>query len=251
MLAMSSSLYFRADVFLRPPQDYANGDGKFIAGPEQRLGLFQPAAEPHRANAAGEPGGIVGFDSDRAQRRRAHCRLEFGGGNLAQEAAERLVLDHADDGIVIAGHADVGDEGGATRQNLVIGSRRMGVGADNKARAPIDEMSHRLLLARGLGVQVDDDRVGAGFERAGGNLALDRCERVVERVHEDAAHGVDHEHARAVLRLDSAAPRPGVPAGKLIGRISRGARSMNTSASRWSQAWLPSVTASAPQSTKS
>ena len=33
----------------------------------------------------------------------------------------------------------------------------------------------------------------------------------------------------------SATPRPGVPAGKLIGRSSLGARSMKTSASFWSQ----------------
>src|SRR4051812_2167512 len=43
-----------------------------------------------------------------------------------------------------------------------------------------------------------------------------------------------------------AAPRPGVPGGKFAGRTSRGWRSMKTSASRWSQEWLPSVTASAP-----
>ena len=40
------------------------------------------------------------------------------------------------------------------------------------------------------------------LERAGGKLALDRGERIVERVHEDASHGVDDEHARAVARLD-------------------------------------------------
>ena len=49
----------------------------------------------------------------------------------------------------------------------------------------------------------------------------------------------------------SAAPRPGVPCGKLIGRSSFGARSMNTSASRWSQEWLPPVITSAPASTNS
>ena len=40
---------------------------------------------------------------------------------------------------------------------------------------------------------------------------------------------------RAPLRASiSAAPRPGVPGGKLIGRSSLGARSMKTSASFWS-----------------
>ena len=33
-------------------------------------------------------------------------------------------------------------------------------------------------------------------------LAVDRGERIVERVHEDAAHGVDDEHPRAVFGLD-------------------------------------------------
>ena len=32
-------------------------------------------------------------------------------------------------------------------------------------------------------------------------LAIDRGERIVERIHEDAAHGIDDEHARAVLGL--------------------------------------------------
>jgi undecaprenyl diphosphate synthase len=46
-------------------------------------------------------------------------------------------------------------------------------------------------------MHVDDDGIGAGTERAGGELALHRRERIVERVHEDAAHGIDHQHARA------------------------------------------------------
>ena len=45
-------------------------------------------------------------------------------------------------------------------------------------------------------------------------LALDRGERIVERIHEDAAHGVDDEHARAVLGLDH-----GGAAARRAGRI--------------------------------
>ena len=88
------------------------------------------------------------------------------------------------------------------RQDAVVGGRRMGVGADHEAGAAVAEMAHRLLLAGRLAVHVDDDGVGAALERAGGELALDRGERIVERVHEDAAHGVDDQHARAVLGLD-------------------------------------------------
>ena len=101
--------------------------------------------------------------------------------------------------------------------------------------AAVAEMAHRLLLAGRLAMHVDDDGVGRLLERAGRELAIDRRKRVVERVHEDAAHHVDHEHARAVRASISAAPRPGVPGGKLIGRNSRGSRSMKTSASFWSQ----------------
>ena len=40
------------------------------------------------------------------------------------------------------------------------------------------------------------------LQRTGGKLMLDRGKRIVERLHEDAAHGVDDEHARSVLGLD-------------------------------------------------
>ena len=64
----------------------------------------------------------------------------------------------------------------------------MGVGADHEAHAPIEEIGHGLFLARGLGVHVDDDRIAGALERIGGELALDRSERIVHRIHEDAAH---------------------------------------------------------------
>ena len=47
-------------------------------------------------------------------------------------------------------------------------------------------------------MEVDDHRVGLLAERAGGELAVDRGEGIVERIHEDAAHDVDDEDARAV-----------------------------------------------------
>ena len=49
----------------------------------------------------------------------------------------------------------------------------------------------------------------AARERTGGELALDRGERIVERIHEDAAHGVDHQHVLAVLGLDHGGAAPG------------------------------------------
>src|SRR5258708_14509686 len=74
--------------------------------------------------------------------------------------------------------------------------------ADNETRASVAKMAHRLLLARSLTVNVDDDRVGRLLQRTGGKLALNRGERIVERIHEDAAHRIDPKHPRAVLGLD-------------------------------------------------
>ena len=62
---------------------------------------------------------------------------------------------------VVAAHADVGDEGRAARQHALVGGGRMGVRADHAARAPVDEIAHRLLLAGRLGVEVDQDGIGA------------------------------------------------------------------------------------------
>ena len=78
----------------------------------------------------------------------------------------------------------------------------MGVGADDEAGAAVAEKSHRLLFAGGLAVEIDDAGVGAATQRTGGELAIDRGKRILERVHEDAAHGVDDKHARAVLGVD-------------------------------------------------
>ena len=60
-------------------------------------------------------------------------------------------------------------------------------------------------------MEIDDDRVGLLAERAGGELAIDRGEGIVERVHEDAAHDVDDEN-----------PRP-VPCEEYAGAAARGA----------------------------
>ena len=57
----------------------------------------------------------------------------------------------------------------------------MGVGADHEAGAAVAEIAHRLLLAGGLAVEVDDDGVGGLAQRAGLEFAVDRRERIVER----------------------------------------------------------------------
>ena len=67
-------------------------------------------------------------------------------------------------------------------QNLMVGGGDMGVGADHKRGAPVDEMGEGLLLARRLGMEIDNGGVAAKAERTGRKLALDRREGIVERL---------------------------------------------------------------------
>src|SRR5688572_18241755 len=110
--------------------------------PENRTHFLQRTAEPHRSDPRSEPRRIVGFHRQRAERGRTARRLELRLRDLADETAERLVLRHADHGVVVAGHADVGDERGAGLENAVVGRRHVGVGADHKARAAVGDVSH-------------------------------------------------------------------------------------------------------------
>ena len=61
------------------------------------------------------------------------------------------------------------------------------------------------------------DGVGLLAERAGGELALDGGEGVVERVHEDAAHDVDDEDAAPLRAVEHAGPAPR-RAGRVVER---------------------------------
>ena len=87
-------------------------------------------------------------------------RLETARGNAGRETAQRLFLLHADDRIVIAGHAGVGHVGGAAGENLMIGGRHMGMGADDEAGAAVAEEADALLFAGRLAMEVDHDGVG-------------------------------------------------------------------------------------------
>ena len=54
-------------------------------------------------------------------------------------------------------------------------------------------------------------------QRTGCQLAIDRGERIVERIHEDTAHGIDHQSARAVLGFDHGRAAAG-RAGRIVQR---------------------------------
>ena len=101
--------------------------------------------------------------------------------------------------LVGAGHADVGDEGGAAGQDALVGGRHVGVGADDRRDPPVEVDAERLLLAGRLGVEVDEhDRAFAGelAEQLGRRARNGQS----TLLHEDLALEVDHRHRRCPPR---------------------------------------------------
>ena len=74
------------------------------------------------------------------------------------------------------------------RQDLPVRRRHMGMRADHQRGAAVDEMAHGHFLAGRLGMYVDDERVASHAQRTGADLPLYGRERIVERIHEHAAH---------------------------------------------------------------
>ena len=81
--------------------------------------------------------------------------------HLRDEATDRLLLDDADHAAARAGHADVRDVRRAAGQHARVGCRDVRVGADDRRHAAVEVPAHRDLLARRLGVEVDEHVVDA------------------------------------------------------------------------------------------
>src|ERR1700756_2035521 len=77
-------------------------------------------AQHQTFNAAGAPGLVIALDYDGAEADVAGGGFE-ARGHAAEEALDYQLLLYADDAVVGAGHADVGDVGGALGQNVFIG----------------------------------------------------------------------------------------------------------------------------------
>lgn len=115
----------------------------------------------------------------------------------------------------------------------MVRRRHMGVGSDHETGAAVAEEADALLFARRLAVEIDHDGIGGLAQRTGFEFAVEDGERIVERRHEDAAQRVDDQRALAVLGIHQCgAAALACPSDSSPGRIRRGARSMNTSASR-------------------
>ena len=84
----------------------------------------------------------------------------------------------------------------------------MGMGANNKGGASVDMMADRLLLARRLGVEINDDNIGLLAQWAGCQFPVNRGERIVKRIHEDPSQRVNHQNADTVPGCEQAGATP-------------------------------------------
>src|SRR4051812_28964485 len=88
--------------------------------PKRRACFRQVPAQSYRGDARRETRRVVDLDRNRTEGRLAVGGLELARRDAADKPLQRLGLVHADDGIMVASHADVGDEGSPARQHAVI-----------------------------------------------------------------------------------------------------------------------------------
>ena len=80
----------------------------------------------------------------------------------------------------------------------------MGVRADHQRCAAVQEVADRLFFAGGLGMHVDHNGIDPCAQLVPGQSFFERHERVVERIHEQPPHDVDHQHDMTKLALEQA-----------------------------------------------
>ena len=98
---------------------------------------------------------------------------------------DREVGLDADDGVVRAGHADVGQRRGAAALNPGVRGLHVGVRAEHGGDLAVEPVGERDLLARCLGVDVDDDHLRLlGCLR---DELVDELEQIERRAEEERA----------------------------------------------------------------
>ena len=109
---------------------------------------------------------------------------------------QHQLLFHADHAVVRAAHAHIGLVGGPARQHALVGGRNMGMRPQHRGHAPIQMPAQCHLLAGGLGMDIDHNHLGRDLlqQRVSG------VERIVGRIHEDAALQLDHRVLHAACR---------------------------------------------------
>ena len=82
--------------------------------------------------------------------------------------------------------------------------------------AAVGKMAERHLLARRLGVKIDQDRRRVDAELEFSEQLVQPGERIVERIHEEPAHQIDDENALLADRM-----KPPVGAGRSLWKVRR------------------------------
>src|SRR6185437_11730467 len=124
---------------------------------ELRDGGFQMRPLTQGLNTRGKASRIVGIDQQARDRSRAEGRLVPAARDFRQEAVDRLVAIHAENRIIIAAHAGIRHVGRSRGQYASVGRRRVRMRADSRAHSTVEVESYRLLFARRLGMEIDQD----------------------------------------------------------------------------------------------
>ncbi len=105
-----------------------------------------------------------------------------------------------------ARHADIGDVGGATRQNALIGGGHVRVRAEHGGNFPGEIPTHGLFFGSGLCVHVHNNHFDIGRKLC--KLALCGAKRIVQCDHERAALKIQHGVTRAIFGVSDVGPLP-------------------------------------------
>jgi len=122
---------------------------------------------------------------------------------MGAQRLDRLILLHADDATPRPGHADVGDVRGAAGQHARVGGRHVRVRADDPRHPPVEVPAQADLLARRLGVHVDEHVVDRALEPVEHRVDLD--ERRAPGAEVEVARQVDDAEAHPVALDDRVA----------------------------------------------
>jgi len=126
---------------------------------------------------------------------------------MGAQRLDRLILLHADHAAAWAGHADVGDVRGAAGQDAKVRRGHVRVRADHRGHATVEVPAEADLLARRLGVHVDEHVVDAVAEALEHRVDLDERRppgpqvEVAREVHDAEPHSVALDDRVAAARL--------------------------------------------------
>ena len=134
-----------------------------------------------------------------------------------QRRFQHAVDAPAEDALVRAGHAHVALKGGAAGQDLLVGRGHVGMRAQHGRHAAVQIAAHQLLVARGLGMEVDQDHFHFRRQTAASTRSA-RGKGAIDRPHEDPPQQAEHGHLHAVARaVTTANSWPAASGGKLAG----------------------------------